>query len=78
MEALEKTAKRKVDLPVLMDQSTEAVQAMKLPTVPRTLILVDGRIVDVYGGVKPTYLDDLKEGMPGWLEKVKEPAKEDE
>mgnify|MGYP001826164334 CR=1 FL=1 len=78
MDALEKTAKRKVDLPVLMDTSTEAAQALKIPTVPRTLIVVDGRIVDVYGGVKPTYLDDLKAGMPGWLEKVKQPAKDGE
>lgn len=71
IEALEKTAKKEVALPMLMDTSIKAAEAMKLPTVPRTLIVVDGRVVDVYGGVKPTYLDDLKEGMPGWLEKVK-------
>lgn len=76
MAALEKTAKKQIDLPVLLDTSTEAAVAMKLPTVPRTLIVVDGRVVEVYGGVKPTYLDDLKEGFPGWLEKVK--AQEDE
>lgn len=70
IEALEKTAKKKLDLPILMDTSTEAAMAMKLPTVPRTLIVVDGRIVDVFGGIKPTYLDDLKEGLPEWLEKV--------
>ena len=78
MEALEKTAKKKVDLPILLDTSTEAAVAMKLPTVPRTLVIVDGRVVDVYGGVKPTYLDDLKEGLPGWLEKVKEREEQDE
>ena len=61
---------------MLMDTSTEAAIALKLPTVPRTLIVVDGRIVDVYGGIKPTYLDDLKKGMPDWLEAVK--AAEDE
>ena len=71
MAALEKTAKREIDLPVLLDTTTEAAVAMKLPTVPRTLIVVDGRIIDVFGGVKPTYLDDLKEGLPEWLEKVK-------
>jgi hypothetical protein len=76
MAALEKTAKKKVDLPILLDTSTEAAMAMKLPTVPRTLIVVDGRVVEVYGGVKPKYLDDLKEGLPEWLEKVK-PAEED-
>lgn len=70
MDALEKTAKKKVDLPILIDTTTEAAMAMKLPTVPRTLIVVDGRVVEVYGGLKPTYLDDLKEGLPGWLEKV--------
>lgn len=73
IEALEKTAKKEVGYPMLLDISTNAAAALKIPTVPRTLIVVDGRIVDVYGGVKPTYLDDLKEGMPGWLEKVKEP-----
>jgi alkyl hydroperoxide reductase subunit AhpC len=78
MGALEKAAKKKVDLPILMDTSTEAAMAMKLPTVPRTMIVVDGRVVDVYGGVKPTYLDDLKEGMPGWLEKVKEVKKDED
>ncbi len=78
MDALDKTAKKKVDLPVLMDTSTEAAMAMKLPTVPRTLIVVDGRVVDVYGGVKPTYLDDLKEGLPGWLEKVESVEEEPE
>lgn len=71
MEALEKTAKKKVDVPILMDTSTDAVMAMRLPTVPRTMIVVDGRVVDVYGGVKPTYLEDLKEGTPEWLKKVK-------
>ena len=70
MGALEKTAEKEVDVPILMDTSTEAVMAMRLPTVPRTMIVVDGRVVDVYGGVKPTYLEDLKEGTPGWLEKV--------
>lgn len=75
LDALEKTAKRKVELPVLLDTATNAAIAMKLPTVPRTLIVVDGRVVAVFGGVKPTYLDDLKEGMPSWLEKVKKEAK---
>jgi len=70
--ALEKTAEREIDLSILMDTSTEAAMAMKLPTVPRTLIVVDGRVVDVFGGVKPSYLEDLKEGTPGWLSKVKQ------
>lgn len=78
MDALEKTAKKEIDLPVLLDTSTEAAVAMKLPTVPRTMIVVDGRVVDVYGGVKPTYLDDLKKGMPQWLEKVAEQDEEKE
>ena len=42
------------------------------------MIVVDGRVVDVYGGVKPDYLDDLKEGLPGWLEKVKPVEEEQE
>lgn len=71
MQALSKTAKREIDLPILLDTSTEAAVAMRLPTVPRTLIVVDGRVVEVYGGLKPTYLDDLKQGMPGWLDKSK-------
>lgn len=78
VEALEKTAKKKIDTPILMDTATEAAMAMKLPTVPRTLIVVDGRVVDVFGGVKPTYLDDLKEGLPKWLEKVEAGEDEDE
>jgi len=49
---------------------------MKLPTVPRTIIAVDGRVVDVMGGVKPNFLADLKEGLPGWREKAR--AKETE
>ena len=77
IEALEKTAKRKVDLAVLLDTSTQAAMALKLPTVPRTLIVVDGRVVEVYGGLKPTFLGDLKEGLSGWLEKV-QPVEEDD
>jgi|GEM_PF-2374875 len=73
MDALEKTAKKEIDLPVLMDPTTNAAMAMKLPTVPRTIIAVDGRVVEVYGGVKPTFLEDLKKNTPDWLEKVKEP-----
>lgn len=72
MEALEKTAKKEIGLTVLLDPSTEAAMALKLPTVPRTLVVVDGRVVDVFGGVKPTYLEDLKEGTAGWLEKVED------
>lgn len=78
MEALEKTAKKEVDVPILMDTSTDAVMAMRLPTVPRTLIVVDGRVVDVYGGVKPTYLEDLKAGTPGWVEKVDAEGEEEQ
>lgn len=78
LEALGKTAKKEIDLPILMDQTTEAAMAMKLPTVPRTLIVVDGRVVDVFGGIKPTYLDDLKKSLPDWLEKVKEKKKDEE
>lgn len=76
MEALEKTAKREIDLPVLLDTSTDAAMAMKLPTVPRTLIVVDGRVVEVYGGMKPEFLDQLKKNTPGWLEKVVPDAEE--
>lgn len=78
MEALEKTAKRDIDLPVLLDTSTKAAMAMKLPTVPRTLIIVDGRVVEVYGGVKPEFLTQLKKSTPGWLEKVVEDAEEED
>ncbi len=70
LEALEKTAGREVDVPILIDTKTDAAMALKLPTVPRTLIVVDGKIVEVYGGMKPEFLDDLKKGLPGWLEKV--------
>ncbi|MFN3168838.1 MAG: TlpA family protein disulfide reductase [Phycisphaeraceae bacterium] len=70
LDALEKTAEKQIDLPVLMDTSTEAAMALKLPTVPRTLVVVDGKIVEVFGGVKPTFLEDLKKATPGWLEKV--------
>lgn len=70
IEALEETAKREIDLPVLLDSTTKAAMALKLPTVPRTLVVVDGKIVEVLGGIKPTFLDDLKKGLPGWLEKV--------
>lgn len=77
MDALGKTAKKEIDLPLLLDTSTKAAIAMKLPTVPRTMIVVDGRVVDIYGGVKPTYLEDLKEGLPKWLEKVEKTADEE-
>ena len=70
LEALEKTAGREVDVPILLDSATDAAMALKLPTVPRTLIAVDGNIVEVFGGMKPEFLDDLKKGLPGWLEKV--------
>jgi len=74
LTALEETSQKDIDLPFLLDSTTEAAIAMKLPTVPRTLVVVDGRVVDVFGGVKPTYLDDLKEGTPGWLEKALKPS----
>lgn len=77
LDALEKTVKKDIDLPVLLDTKTDAAMAMKLPTVPRTIVAVDGRVVEVYGGVKPNFLDDLKKGMAEWLEKV-EAADEDE
>ena len=70
LEVLEKTAGREVDVPILLDTTTDAAVALKLPTVPRTLIVVDGKIVEVYGGMKPEFLDDLKKGLPGWLEKI--------
>lgn len=70
IEALEDTADKKLDLPVLLDSRTEAALAMKLPTVPRTLVFVDGKVVEVYGGMKPNFLEDLKKGTPGWLEKA--------
>ena len=72
LDALEKTAKKKIEVPILLDTETKAAMAMGLPTVPRTIIAIDGRVVDVYGGVKPNFLDDLKKGLPGWLEKVKD------
>lgn len=80
LEALEQTTDREINLPVLLDSKTEAAMALRLPTVPRTLVLVDGKIVEVYGGVKPTFLDDLKKALPGWLElvKEKEPEKQKE
>lgn len=77
LAALEKTAGKKIDLPVLMDTEMKAAMAFNLPTVPRTLVVVDGRIVEVYGGVKPTFLEDLKKGLPEWLEKVKEQEPEE-
>ena len=70
MQALEKTAEKKIDLPVLLDTEANAAIALGLPTLPRTLIVVDGQIVEVYGGIKPTFLEDLKTGLPGWLERV--------
>ena len=66
IDALEKTAKQKIEYPILLDSEMKAAMAMKLPTVPRTIIAVDGRVVDVYGGTKPSFLDDLKKGLPEW------------
>eukprot|EP00752_Nemacystus_decipiens_P016157 g14450.t1 len=43
MDALEKTAKKEIELPVLLDPAFKAGEALKLPTVPRTMIVVDGR-----------------------------------
>lgn len=75
LAALEKTAGREVDLPVLLDPKTEAAMALRLPTVPRTMIVVDGKIVEVYGGVKAEFLEDLKKGYPQWA-KEQDPAEE--
>lgn len=71
IDALEKTAKREIELPILLDPENKGAVAMKLPTIPRTIIAVDGRVVDVFGGVKPNLRDDLKKGLPDWLKKVK-------
>lgn len=70
IKALEKTAGQDLDMDVLMDTTTDAAMALRLPTIPRTIVVVDGKIVEVYGGVKPNLLDDLKKAMPGWLEQV--------
>lgn len=78
MVALERTAKKKITVPILLDPTTDAAMAMKLPTVPRTIIAVDGRVVDVFGGVKPKFLKDLKQGFPKWQEKVKVQTTESE
>lgn len=73
-EALEKTAKRGVDVPILVDPTTAAAMALKLPTVPRTLIVINGRVAEVMGGDKPGFLDDLKKSAPQWLAEVEQVA----
>ncbi|MEO0477760.1 MAG: hypothetical protein AAF085_17595, partial [Planctomycetota bacterium] len=70
IDALEKAAKQKIDLPVLLDTEMKAAMSLGLPTVPRTIIAVDGRVVDVYGGLKPNFLDVLKKGLSEWEKKA--------
>ena len=55
------------DLPVLLDVAGEAANALGLPTVPRTVVLVDGAIVEVFGGLKPEFGQMLRDATPGWL-----------
>jgi thioredoxin-like negative regulator of GroEL len=55
------------DLPVLLDVTGQAAMTLGLPTVPRTVVFVDGRIVTVFGGVKPEFGQMLRNATPGWL-----------
>ncbi len=55
------------DLPVLLDVTGQAAMTLGLPTVPRTVVFVDGRIVTVFGGVKPEFGQMLRDATPGWL-----------
>lgn len=71
IEALNKTSNKQIDLPVLLDSQMQAGMAMKLPTLPRTIVAVNGRVVEVYGGIKPSFLEDLKNATPSWSAKAK-------
>lgn len=57
-----------IDLPVLLDPGGQATQALRLPGIPRTMILRDGKIIEVWGNVKPTFAEDLREKVDGWLD----------
>lgn len=61
-----------IDLPVLLDPAGAATQALRLPGIPRTMILRDGKIIEVWGNAKPTFAEDLREKVDGWLEGVNE------
>lgn len=66
------------DLPVLMDTTGEATMGLGLPTIPRTVILIDGAIEEVYGGVKPGFAEFLRENTPRWLgEEAEDEAESD-
>lgn len=58
---LQDTAKFELDLPVLLDSEGKATQELLLPTIPRTLVVKDGQIVDVLGGLKPAFGEDLQQ-----------------
>lgn len=66
------------DLPVLLDVNGQAAMTLGLPTVPRTVIFVDGRIVSVFGGIKPGFGQALRDATPGWLGEGNEAEGEDE
>jgi len=56
-----------VDLPVLLDTAGDATMELRLPAIPRTLIVVDGKIVDALGGTKPEFDQMLRDRLPVWL-----------
>lgn len=55
------------DLPVLLDVTGEAAIGLGLPALPRTVVLRDGEVVDVLGGIKPDFAGLLRERTPRWL-----------
>jgi hypothetical protein len=57
-----------IDLPILLDPAGEATQGLRLPGIPRTIILRDGKIIDVWGGNKPTFGEDLRGNVDEWLD----------
>jgi len=67
-DKLEKLTGRAIDVPILLDTSTDVAQKLGLPTLPRTMIVIDGKVVDVKGGTKTGFLEELKKATPDWLE----------
>ncbi|MEM1354313.1 MAG: TlpA disulfide reductase family protein [Planctomycetota bacterium] len=60
LDLLEEQAEVEVDLPVLLDPEGATTQALMLPGIPRTMVVKDGKIVDVLGGYKPEFEADLQ------------------
>jgi len=57
-----------LSLPVVLDAESAAAEAYGVRGIPQTVVIADGKVIDVHVGFKPTLKDDLIEAITGALD----------